>query len=86
MANNQLNFGDRVQLIRGQWTGRGAIVSWPVTPESPGFALVCVDDRIAGIPIHLDDVTPALPETRGFTQLTYQLNRLSSFLIERTFL
>jgi hypothetical protein len=86
MPEPKYTVGDCVLITRGDWSGHGGVVSWPLSDDEPGYVLVCIEDKIAGVRILPEDVTLADRATRGFTQLTYQLNRLSSFLIEKRFL
>jgi hypothetical protein len=77
--------GVTVSLVDGEWRGRAGVVSWPITPDTAGYVLIHVDGRIAGVQAGYRDVLPA-PDSEGFTQLTSQLIKLSSLLIESAIL
>lgn len=78
--------GARVVICTGEWSGHSAVVSWPIAPASPGYALLESNRRIAGLRVSVHDVEPPGGHVTGFTQLTSHLLQLSSHLIEHTFL
>ena len=86
MNQTQLQIGDIVLITTGEWAGAGGIVSWPISADEPGYVLVHSEGRIAGVRLSAADLSLADKPPSGFTQLTYQLNRLSSLLIEKSFL
>jgi len=86
MAEKKYLLGDLVVVKEGDWKGAAGIVSWPITADEAGYVLVYSEERVAGLHVGLDQVEPANSTTKGFTQLCYLLNKLSSYLIEKAIL
>jgi hypothetical protein len=86
MAEESHPLGDLVTFVRGEWKGHAGIVSWPITKEDAGYVLVQSDGRIAGLQASHEDIESADRSSNGFTQLAYQLIKLSSYLIEKAIL
>jgi hypothetical protein len=86
MAEKTFQIGDLVTFIRGEWMGHAGIVSWPITKDDAGYVLVQFDGRIAGLRASNEDIESADKSSKGFTQLAYQLIKLSSYLIEKAIL
>jgi hypothetical protein len=82
MADESYQLGELVTFVSGEWTGFAGVVSWPITKEDAGYILVNSEGRVAGIPATYEDIMPADETAKGFTQLAYQLIKLSSQLIE----
>jgi hypothetical protein len=82
MADNNYQLGELVIFTSGEWVGFAGVVSWPISREDPGYVLVHSEGRVAGVSTSYEDVMPADETAKGFTQLAYQLIKLSSQLIE----
>jgi hypothetical protein len=78
--------GELVMVVHGEWKGYAGVVSWPITEENAGYVLVYIDGSIAGLQITSEEIKPADESYQGFTQLTYHLLKLSSYVIERSIL
>jgi len=86
MAEISYQTGDLVVLTRGEWKGYAGVVSWPISADQAGYVLVCSDGRIAGIRVSSDEINLAGETSQGFTQLSYHLLKLSSYVIEKSIL
>lgn len=86
MAEKSYQIGDLVTFTGGEWTSYAGIVSWPITEDDAGYVLVQSDGRIAGLRASHEDIESAGKSGKGFTQLAYQLIKLSSYLIEKAIL
>ena len=84
MADENYKLGELVTFVSGEWTGFAGVVSWPISKDEPGYVLVQSEGRVAGVSTSYEDIVPADETTKGFTQLAYQLIKLSSQLIENT--
>lgn len=82
MADENYQLGELIRIVSGEWTGFAGVVSWPISKEDGGYVLVHSEGRVAGIPATYEDIMPADETAKGFTQLAYQLIKLSSHLIE----
>ena len=78
--------GDLVLLNNGKWNGYAGVVSWPITADKPGYVLVCSEGLIAGLSVTIDEIELPNESTKGFTQLAYNLLKLSSHIIEKSVL
>jgi hypothetical protein len=86
MAEKNYQVGELVTFTGGEWTGYAGIVSWPITEDDAGYVLVQSDGRVAGLRASHEDIKSVGKSSKGFTQLAYQLIKLSSFLIEKAIL
>lgn len=77
--------GDLVVRTASQ-TGRGAVVSQPITVDSPGHVLTLHGGSVVGITASIEDVEPIEDESQGFAQLAYSLIKLGSHIIEQKLL
>jgi hypothetical protein len=84
MAIENYPLGELVTFVGGEWAGFAGVVSWPITKEDAGYVLVHSEGRVAGVSTTYEDIMPADETAKGFTQLAYQLIKLSSHLIENT--
>jgi hypothetical protein len=86
MAEKSYQVGDLVVLASGEWQGYPGVVSWPISQGEAGYVLVCSEGRIAGLRCSYQEVKPADETGKGFVQVAYHLNKLSSHLIEKAIL
>ena len=86
MYQDHYHVGELVVITRGDWQGYSGVVSWPITQDEPGYVLIYSEGNIAGVQANYPDVKPADESSQGYTQLTYHLIKLSSYLIERAIL
>ena len=84
MADENYPVGKLVTFVSGEWKGFSGVVSWLITEDEAGYVLVCSERQVAGIPTSFEEILPADETAKGFTQLAYQLIKLSSHLIETT--
>ncbi|HEY46845.1 MAG: hypothetical protein AMJ88_06815 [Anaerolineae bacterium SM23_ 63] len=82
MADENYQLGKLVTFVTGDWAGLSGVVSWLITKEDAGYVLVCLEGQVAGVPTSFEEIVPADEAAKGFTQLAYQLIKLSSLLIE----
>ena len=82
MADENYQLGELVSFISGEWVGFAGVVSWPINKEDAGYVLVHSEGRVAGVSTSYEDIKPADETAKGFTQLAYQLIKLSSQIIE----
>jgi hypothetical protein len=82
MADENYKQGAQVTFVSGEWAGMAGVVSWPISKEESGYVLVQSEGRVAGVLTSYEDIVLADETTKGFTQLAYQLIKLSSQLIE----
>jgi len=83
MADENYQLGELVTFVSGEWAGFAGVVSWPITKEDAGYVLIHSEGRVAGVSTTYEDIMPADETAKGFTQLAYQLIKLSSRLIEK---
>ncbi|MDO8056716.1 MAG: hypothetical protein Q6361_07635 [Candidatus Hermodarchaeota archaeon] len=83
MVNENFQVGELVKITNGEWKGFTGVVSWPVSKQDKGYVLVQSDGKVAGVLTSHDEIEPTDRSAQGFTQLAYQLIRLSSYLIEK---
>jgi hypothetical protein len=86
MADSSYQLGDLVVITSGEWKDYAGVVSWPITENNVGYVLVYSDGRIAGVRVSDKEIKLADETSEGFTQLTYHLIKLSSYLIEKRIL
>jgi hypothetical protein len=84
MADKNYQVGELVTFVSGEWKGFSGVVSWLITKDGAGYVLVCSEGQVAGIPTSFEEIVPADETAKGYTQLAYQLIKLSSHLIETT--
>jgi hypothetical protein len=82
MADKNFQVGELVTFVSGEWKGFSGVVSWLITKDEAGYVLVCSEKQVAGIPTSFEEILPADETAKGYTQLAYQLIKLSSHLIE----
>jgi len=78
-----LEIGDLVTILRGEWTGAVGIVTRAITGQSKGHVLVQQAGSIFGMDASVEDLEPAGESSEGFAQLGYHLIKLGSHVIEQ---
>ena len=86
MARNNLEVGDLVEILSGDYAGNVGIVSMPITEQLPGHVLVHKDGFILGRDVSIDAIQDVDESSEGFAQLGYFLIKLGSHVIEKKLL
>lgn len=86
MTGNPIPVGELVTITSGEYEGYSGVVSWPVAENGFGYVLICHEGNIAGVRVFSGDVKLADASSQGFSQLSYHLLKLSSFVIEKSVL
>ena len=83
MLRKNLEIGELVLILRGDWLGLVGIVTRPITEQNIGHVLVHKDGSILGMDASIEDVELVDESNEGFAQLGYNLIKLGSLVIER---
>ena len=81
----EFKVGD-VVVVTADRSGRGGVVSQPITEDAVGHVLTLSDGSLVGRPASLEDVVGADEHDEGFAQLAYSLIKLGSHIIEQRLL
>ena len=83
---SEFETGDLIAFRKGDRRGQIGVVSRPIKGDSEGHVLTVEDGALVGVMVSAQEVDAAGEGTAGYAQLAYNLNKLTSKVIEQKLL